>query len=104
MIYPPYNDDRGNDKDKPRLLSRKERSERLQAWEDQGYDTRGFGFWRRPDTGEVLVIEGQGRPIYPRAEDMHSEWLEKEYKISIPDLDSGYFLGSQQYRLSRSSG
>lgn len=86
VICPPYNDERGNGVDQPRLLSSEDRAKQLKWWEDQGYDTRGFGFGTSPDTGDGHTSHGQSRPIHPAAEEMRDQWLAKEYRISIPDL------------------
>ncbi|KAI9887864.1 MAG: hypothetical protein M1823_000252 [Watsoniomyces obsoletus] len=85
IVALPYNDHRGDGVERPRLLSAEDHARRLQEWEDQGYDTRGFGFWRSSDGEGEEHLEGQGRAIWPDPVAVQQERERKDYKVVLPD-------------------
>ncbi|KAI9790537.1 MAG: hypothetical protein M1816_005044 [Peltula sp. TS41687] len=86
VIAPPFHDDRGDGINSPRLMSPAEWAKRLQDWEDQGYDTRGFGYWDWQDTVSPEAAKGQSTSIYPSAETPPDEWDMKSYPVKLPNL------------------
>ncbi len=86
IVALPYDDHRGDGVERPRLLSAKDNAKRLQEWEDQGYDTRGFGHWRWSEGEEQQDLDGQGRPIWPDPLTVQQERETRDYKVIMPDL------------------
>ena len=92
VIAPPFNDDRGNGINRPRMMTPAEWAKRLQDWEDRGYDTRGFGYWNWQDTMPSEDAKGQSTPIYPSAERLPDEWDGKSCPVNLPDLQGDWSL------------
>jgi hypothetical protein len=67
-------------------LTAAEVSERLQAWQEQGYDVRGFGYWKSPDMSQPIELDAHNIPIHPAAEDMSVERQAKLYRVYVPDF------------------
>jgi len=57
---------------------------RLQDWESQGYDTRGFRL-SSDISSDTQISEGQSRRIYPDPQKIHQERRNRWYRVNIPD-------------------
>lgn len=57
---------------------------RLQKWEVQGYNTRGFILAFPTADSEPIVSEGQSRAVHPDPEDEYRERSDRSYRVSIP--------------------
>jgi hypothetical protein len=99
VIAPPANDARGNGVDRPRLLTAAEVSERLQAWQEQGYDVRGFGYWKSPGMSQPIKLDAHNIPIHPAAEDMSAERQAKLYRVYVPDFSGMCMITTSLRRL-----
>ena len=86
VIAPPYNDDRGNGTTKPRLLLPADYAKILEDWEQQGYDTRGFGLEDESRTVHQDYTYSLSRPIFPAPSDIQQEAREGGYRVHFPDL------------------
>lgn len=59
--------------------------ERLEMWEGQGYQTKGFSLTSIIEGGTEHLSEGQSRVVYPSPEDQMDERGSKRFRVSIPD-------------------
>jgi len=85
MIALPLENESGQVTSRESYLKPEEVKARLNAWEDEGYDTRGFVLGS-PTTGSApIVSEGQSRAIHPDPEDEKREHYNRSYRVSIPD-------------------
>jgi len=57
---------------------------RLEGWESQGYDTRGFRL-SSEISSDTQTSEGQSRRIYPDQQEIYQERRNRLYRVSIPD-------------------
>lgn len=57
---------------------------RLEGWESQGYDTKGFRL-SSEISSDTQTSEGQSRRIYPDQQEMYQERRNRLYRVSIPD-------------------
>lgn len=57
---------------------------RLEGWESQGYDTRGFRL-SSEIASDTQTSEGQSRRIYPDQQEIYQERRNRLYRVSIPD-------------------
>jgi DNA repair exonuclease SbcCD ATPase subunit len=85
VIALPPDDLRGEDGGPPEPLTAEDMKRKLQAWEDRGYDTRGFGQWSSGPDDPLAELHGQNKAVYPDTQAMWSEWKRGNYRVSIPD-------------------
>lgn len=57
---------------------------RLENWESEGYDTRGFRL-SSEISSDTQISEGQSRRIYPDQQEIYQERRDRLYRVSIPD-------------------
>lgn len=57
---------------------------RLENWESEGYDTRGFRL-SSEISSDIQISEGQSRRIYPDQQELYQERSDRLYRVSIPD-------------------
>lgn len=58
---------------------------RLEMWERQGYQTKGFSLSPVVEGLTENLSEGQSRAVYPSLDDQLDECDPKRYRVSIPD-------------------
>lgn len=58
---------------------------RLEMWERQGYQTKGFSLSSIIEDGTEHLSEGQSRVVYPSPDDQMDECGSKCYRVRIPD-------------------
>ena len=89
LIDLPLNDKRGSEESGYRLLTADEVNQRLKAWEDEGYDTRGFNISTEEDPWVVNEFGSLSRPLFPDPGEMHEERearnQTRDFPISIPN-------------------
>ena len=85
VIALPQDDLRGKDGGPPKPLTAEDMKRKLQAWEDQGYDTRGFGQWFPGKNDPYAESRGQNKEVYPDPYEMWAERKRGIYRVSIPD-------------------
>lgn len=90
VIAPPSLDNRGDGVHYPRLLSSAEVSKRLKAWEEKGFDVRGFDHCHQYGGLESRGGESQSRPVYPSSETFREESAGGRYIVRIPDRQGMY--------------
>lgn len=59
--------------------------ERLEMWERQGYQTKGFSLTSIIQGGTEHLFEGQSRVVYPSPDDPTDERGSKRYRVRIPN-------------------
>lgn len=59
--------------------------ERLEMWERQGYQTKGFSLSPVIEDGTQHFSEGQSRVVYPSPDDHMDECGSTRYRVSLPD-------------------
>ena len=59
--------------------------ERLEMWERQGYQTKGFSLSSIIQGGTEHLFEGQSRVVYPSPDDQTDERGSKRYRVRIPN-------------------
>ncbi|KAF2761883.1 hypothetical protein EJ05DRAFT_472838 [Pseudovirgaria hyperparasitica] len=81
----PIDSNRGKPGHAPMPLSHAEVRARLAKFEDEGYDTRGFGHWR--GTPDILQPLGhaQNRDVFPDPTDQSQQMSTKSFKVHIPN-------------------
>ncbi|KAL2795782.1 hypothetical protein BJX66DRAFT_336688 [Aspergillus keveii] len=84
IIDLPLFDKRGTEESGYRLLTAEDVKQRLNEWEDLGYDIRGFSVNVAEDPSNV-VLGGASRPSYPEASDMQDEIKPGSYTVSFPN-------------------
>lgn len=84
-IAMPLEDNRHEGLDGTGLLQPEEREARLKAWEEQGYDVRGFDLIEDHSSDYLAEAEGRSRPIFPDVSDLKEEREGKSLRVSIPD-------------------
>lgn len=57
--------------------------ERLETWERQGYQTKGFSLSSIIDGGTDHLSQGQSRVVYPSPDDQMDEYNSKRYRVRI---------------------
>ncbi|KAI9827449.1 MAG: hypothetical protein M1832_004798 [Thelocarpon impressellum] len=85
IIALPSNDGRGAPGGTPRPLSPEEIRQRQKAWEDKGFDVRGFGYWGPREVADGGEGTGQSRLIYPEPGYWKQDLDKVGYRVSIPD-------------------
>ncbi|KAL9106545.1 MAG: hypothetical protein Q9227_008460 [Pyrenula ochraceoflavens] len=80
IIALPLDDRRGS---KTPLLSRLDVKERIENWQSEGFDTRGFILDNDDRQGDQTG--GQSRPLYPDPRDMSVEYAQRNFKVTIPN-------------------
>lgn len=85
MIDIPFNDDRGTDRAEHRLLKPADVQARMQKWEDEGYDIRGFTVGELDDSSGPTELGGLTRPLYPDPAETYTEGKEEKVFINFPD-------------------
>ena len=58
---------------------------RLEMWERQGYQTKGFSLSSIIEGRTEHLSEGQSRVVYPSLDDQMDERVSKRYRVRIPD-------------------
>lgn len=85
IIALPLEDKRGTPESGYRLLTFADIEERLKKWEDEGYDTRGFGICTPENPFEPVEHGGLSRPDFPDPAELKEEWKSGNYSINFPD-------------------
>lgn len=61
---------------------------RLQQWEQQGYDLRGFDLQGRSGLLDPLESYSQSRNLWPNLDEMAREHAQRKFKVTLPDLNA----------------
>ncbi|KAI9708988.1 MAG: hypothetical protein M1812_007801 [Candelaria pacifica] len=77
VIALPLDESRGKAGGTPLPLTHEQNQERLQSWENDGFDTGGFRLG--------TASESQSRRVYPSSEDERVERNQGKFSVSIPD-------------------
>jgi hypothetical protein len=85
IIELPQQDQRGSDKSGYRLLTPSDVQERMQNWEDEGYDIRGFTIGDAEDPSATTTLGGLSRPLYPDPYDLYEDAQAQELVVNFPD-------------------
>ncbi|KAB8227053.1 putative myosin class II heavy chain (MHC) [Aspergillus alliaceus] len=84
MIALPPEDKRGSKESGYRLLTVEDVNKRLKAWEEQGYDIRGFSVGASEDPWNT-ELGGLSRPTWPDAAGVQEEWDSRSYTVCFPN-------------------
>ena len=85
IIALPAQDEHWNHYSQDKFLKPQDVKDRLETWESQGYQIKGFGL-SSPTEGHVSCSsDGQSRTIYPSPEDEQLERTDRNFRVSIPD-------------------
>ncbi|KAG0155244.1 hypothetical protein PDIDSM_818 [Penicillium digitatum] len=84
IIELPHNDKRGL---KPgyRLLTPTDVQQRMQQWENEGYDVRGFTIGDSEDPSSMTTLGGLSRPLYPDPYNLHEFSKGQPLVVKFPD-------------------
>jgi hypothetical protein len=85
IIELPQQDQRGSDKSAYRLLTPSDVQERMQKWEDEGYDIRGFTIGDSEDPSATTTLGGLSRPLYPDPYELYEDSRAEELVVNFPD-------------------
>jgi len=81
----PINRELGKKTSRDSYLGREDVARRLQRWEGQGYDTKGFLLAPPYSDSLACSAEGQSRAVHPEPEEESRERNERNFRVSIPD-------------------
>ncbi|KAL3473314.1 hypothetical protein BJX99DRAFT_272364 [Aspergillus californicus] len=84
VIGLPFHDIRGTEESGYRLLTTEDVNQRLQHWQNLGYDVRGFSVSASEDPSNIS-LGGASRPIYPDAVDMQDDIKPGKYTVKVPN-------------------
>ncbi|KAF9243029.1 hypothetical protein DTO027I6_6050 [Penicillium roqueforti] len=79
------NDDRRGSEPGYRLLTPADVQQRMQEWEDEGYDVRGFTIGDSEDPSTMTTLGGLSRPLYPDPYDLHEISKSQPLVVNFPD-------------------
>ncbi|KAJ5361539.1 hypothetical protein N7541_002383 [Penicillium brevicompactum] len=85
IIELPHEDKRGSDESGLRLLTPADVQERMQKWEEEGHDIRGFTIGDSEDPSETTELGGLSRPLYPEPFDLYEESKAQQLVVNFPD-------------------
>lgn len=84
IIELPYNDKRGLETEY-RLLTPDDVQQRMQNWEDKGYDVRGFTVGDSEDPSLTATLGGLSRPLFPDPYELHEISKDDSFVVNFPD-------------------
>ncbi|OXV06528.1 hypothetical protein Egran_05704 [Elaphomyces granulatus] len=87
IISVPLDDTRGSAEKGYPLLARRDIEQRLKAWEDAGYDIRGFDVSTSHDHSPQDGNGGMSRESYPDSIECLQEWKAGEYFVRFPNQE-----------------
>lgn len=76
---------RGGPGQPPKVMSVQEVEAKLSQFEQQGYDTRGFGHWSGIDQNLPADVYAQNRAIHPDPSEGREEMKVKSFQVHIPN-------------------
>lgn len=85
IIELPHEDNRGSDESAYRLLTPDDVQKRMQQWEEDGYDIRGFTIGDSEDPAETTTLGGLSRPLYPDPYELYEDSKAEELVVNFPD-------------------
>ncbi|KAJ5097041.1 hypothetical protein N7456_007762 [Penicillium angulare] len=85
VIDLPIDDKRGTDQSEYSLLTPADVQSRLQKWEDEGWDIRGFTIGEMDDSAGPTELGGLTRPLYPDPAETYDEGMEQKAFVNFPD-------------------
>lgn len=93
MVLLPKEDDRGRFGAKPNPLREYEVANMFREWQELGYNIRGFDL-DEPTAYSALPVEhySRSRDEWPDVEDARREWAERNFKVTLPDIDGEFVL------------
>lgn len=84
IIELPHDDKRGSEVGY-RLLTPADVQERMQKWEEEGYDVRGFTVGDSEDPCATATLGGLSRPLFPDPYELHEISKEQPLVVNFPD-------------------
>ncbi|KAJ5494211.1 hypothetical protein N7463_010298 [Penicillium fimorum] len=84
IIELPHVDKRGSEPGY-RLLTPADVQKRMQEWESEGYDVRGFTIGDSEDPSATATLGGLSRPLYPDPYDLHEISKSQPLVVNFPD-------------------
>ncbi|KAI9890109.1 MAG: hypothetical protein M1814_004508 [Vezdaea aestivalis] len=84
IIAIPRDETRGKDGGPPNPVTSEEMESKIAGLEKEGYDTRGFGH-RILNRDDDTSGHGQNKSIYPSPAELWSEYMHRQFRVSIPD-------------------
>ncbi|KAF4767696.1 hypothetical protein HAV15_009566 [Penicillium sp. str.  len=84
IIELPHDDKRGSGPGY-RLLTPADVQQRMQEWENEGYDVRGFTIGDSEDPSVTTTLGGLSRPLYPDPYDLHEISKSQPLVVNFPD-------------------
>ncbi|KAJ6143279.1 hypothetical protein N7471_002732 [Penicillium samsonianum] len=84
IIELPHDDKRGSEPGY-RLLTPADVQQRMQEWENEGYDVRGFTIGDSEDPSTTTTLGGLSRPLYPDPYDLHEISKSQPLVVNFPD-------------------
>lgn len=85
IIALPAGDEHWNRNNRGKLLKPQDVKDRLETWESQGYQTKGFKLSSLFEGHVPCSSDGQSRAIYPGPEDEQLERTDRKFRVNIPD-------------------
>ncbi|KAJ5301775.1 hypothetical protein N7508_006638 [Penicillium antarcticum] len=85
IIELPLEDKRGSEESGVNLMTPEDVKQRMQKWEDEGYDIRGFTIGDSEDPSETTDLGGLSRPLYPEPYELHEESKVQQLVVNFPD-------------------
>lgn len=85
IIALPLENEFGRKTSRESYLGSADVAKRMEDWDSQGYDTRGFVLASPSAESAPFISEGQSRAIHPDPEGEKHERSESPYRVSIPD-------------------
>ncbi|KXG46878.1 uncharacterized protein PGRI_036240 [Penicillium griseofulvum] len=84
IIELPHDDKRGSQPGY-RLLTPEDVQQRMQEWENKGYDVRGFTIGDSEDPSTTATLGGLSRPLYPDPYELHEISKVQPLVVNFPD-------------------
>ncbi|CAG7932467.1 unnamed protein product [Penicillium olsonii] len=85
IIELPQDDNRGSEGSEYRLLTPADVQERMQKWEEEGYDVRGFTIGDNDDPAGATALGGLSRPLYPDPYELYEDSKAQSLVVNFPD-------------------
>lgn len=85
IIALPLPNEHGKTTNRDSYMTPDDVAQRFKAWEDEGYDTRGFVLASPTTESSSSVTEGQSRAIQPDPTEEYRDRSRRSYRVSIPD-------------------
>ncbi|KAJ5794048.1 hypothetical protein N7457_000647 [Penicillium paradoxum] len=84
-----------------RLLKPADVQQRMQKWEDEGYDVRGFTVGDSEDPCIMATLGGLSRPLYPDPYELHEISKDQPFVVNFPDRAKweAYIIELQEEKL-----